>query len=47
MPPLLGQAGAELIERIGTLDSGLLLLLGNGRIVPPQVWDALPAREAQ
>jgi purine-binding chemotaxis protein CheW len=38
LPPLLTSVQADLVTRIGLLDSGLLLLLGAARIVPDQVW---------
>jgi purine-binding chemotaxis protein CheW len=43
LPPLVGEASADFVEAIGTLDSGLLLVLRSGRIVPPAVWAALDA----
>jgi len=43
LPPLVGEASADFVEAIGTLDSGLLLILRTGRIVPPSVWAALDA----
>ena len=46
LPPLLSQAGVDVVERIGMLDSRLLLLLNSGRVVPPSVWNAFGAAEA-
>jgi purine-binding chemotaxis protein CheW len=46
LPPLMGDASADVVEAIGTLDSALLLVLRSGRIVPPGVWDAMPAEDA-
>lgn len=41
LPPLMGEASADVVEAIGTLDS--VLVLRSGRIVPPSVWAALHA----
>lgn len=39
LPPLLSSAESEkLVERIGTLDAQLLVVLKSGRIVPDNVW---------
>jgi len=43
LPPLLGDAAAELIEAIGTRDAQLLLVLRAARIVPDDVWTTLAA----
>ena len=43
LPPLLGDARSDLIQAIGTLDSGLLFVLRGARIVPDAVWAALDA----
>jgi purine-binding chemotaxis protein CheW len=43
LPPLMGEASTDVVEAIGMLDSGLLLILRSGRIVPPAVWAALNA----
>lgn len=43
LPPLMGEASADVVEAVGTLDSGLLLVLSSGRMVPPGVWAALQA----
>lgn len=43
LPPLMGDASADVVEAIGTLDAVLLLVLRSGRIVPPSVWAALHA----
>jgi purine-binding chemotaxis protein CheW len=39
--PLLGEAGADLVSVIGTLDAKLLLVLEAARLVPDSVWDAI------
>jgi purine-binding chemotaxis protein CheW len=41
LPPLLHEAGAEVVSAIGTLDSELLLLLRSARVIPESVWTAL------
>ncbi|MGH3087763.1 MAG: chemotaxis protein CheW [Rubrobacteraceae bacterium] len=41
LPPLLHEAGADVVSAIGTLDSGLLLLLRSARVVPEPVWATL------
>lgn len=41
LPPLLGEASAEVVREIGRLDEQLLLVLEGGRIVPEAVWAAL------
>jgi purine-binding chemotaxis protein CheW len=38
LPPLLGALDQEAFTAIGTLDSGLLLVLGAARLVPEAVW---------
>jgi len=38
VPPLLGAVDREVLSAIGSLDSGLLLVLGHARLVPDQVW---------
>jgi purine-binding chemotaxis protein CheW len=43
LPPLIGEASADVVEAIGSLDSGLLVVLRSGRIVPPGAWPAPPA----
>jgi purine-binding chemotaxis protein CheW len=41
IPPLLGEAGADLVSVIGTLDATLLLVLEAARLVPDSVWNAI------
>jgi len=41
LPPLLGNARAELIVSIGAIDSQLLLVLRTARVVPESFWAAL------
>lgn len=40
-PPLLGPAGADRIEALGTLDAQLLVVLRATQVVPAEVWVAL------
>jgi purine-binding chemotaxis protein CheW len=44
LSPLLGEAGAGAVEAIGALDSELLLLLRDARLVPDSVWAAIAGR---
>jgi len=41
LPPLLGDASAEIVSQMGRLDEKLLLVLESGRLVPDSVWTAL------
>jgi len=41
LPPLLGEASAEIVTAIGRLDEKLLLVLEGGRLLPEAVWKAL------
>jgi purine-binding chemotaxis protein CheW len=41
LPPLLRDAGASVVDAVGTLDSDLVVVLRSARIVPPSVWEAL------
>jgi len=41
LPPLLGGLDQEAFTAIGTLDSSLLLVLGEARLVPEAVWARL------
>ncbi len=43
LPALLGDASAEVIASMGTLDAGLLLVLRSARLVPASVWATLDA----
>ena len=45
LPPLLGDAAADLIEAIGTRDAQLLVVLRAACIVPDEVWTTLSAAE--
>ena len=38
LPPLLGSLEDALVERLGVLDSSLLIVLRAGRILPAQAW---------
>ena len=46
LPPLLRDAGAEVVDAIGVIDTELLVLLRAGRLVPEDVWQAVAAGEA-
>jgi purine-binding chemotaxis protein CheW len=41
IPPLLREAGADLVSVIGALDAKLLLVLAAARLVPDSVWNAI------
>ena len=41
LPPLLGEAAADVVYAIGTLDTNLLFALQAARIVPDSVWQAI------
>lgn len=41
LPPLLGDANAEIVQALATLDDELLLVLNASRSVPDSVWQAL------
>jgi purine-binding chemotaxis protein CheW len=41
IPPLLGEAGADLVSVIGALDARLLLVLEAARLIPDSVWNAI------
>jgi len=41
LPPLLTNAGTELIESLGTLDAEFLVVLDTARLVPESMWEAL------
>ena len=45
LPPLLGEAGAGLIDSVGSLDQELLLTLRTASLVPQAVWDSLGSQE--
>lgn len=47
MPPLLGNAGSDLIESLGVLDADLLMVLKAGSIVPIGLWNLLVDPEAR
>ncbi len=38
LPPLLQQAGLDIVDSIGALDSELLLVLRSGHLIPDDVW---------
>lgn len=46
LPPLLREAGGDVVSAIGTLDSGLLLLLRSARIIPEPLWVTLESEAA-
>jgi purine-binding chemotaxis protein CheW len=46
LPPLMGEASADLVDAMGTLDAGLLLLLKSSRMVPASVWTTLERENA-
>jgi len=41
LPPLLANAGAQVVTALGTLDAQLLTVLSGGYLVPPALWEAL------
>jgi len=43
IPPLLREAGEQLVSVLGTLDTKLLLVLAAARLVPDSVWSAIKA----
>lgn len=43
LPPLLAEAGADVVAAIGTRDAQLLLLLDSTRVVPQALWAQLSA----
>jgi purine-binding chemotaxis protein CheW len=43
MPPLLAKADGDAVAAIGALDQDLMMLLGGARIVPDDVFAALPS----
>lgn len=47
IPPLLGAAAQSNIASIGELDGRLLVVLETARLVPTDVWSALPAESAR
>lgn len=46
LPPLLGEARADGIASLGSLDRELLLVLHAARILPEAVWASVPAAGA-
>jgi purine-binding chemotaxis protein CheW len=46
IPPLLREAGADLVSAIGALDSRLLVVLEAARLVPDSIWSAIEASGA-
>jgi purine-binding chemotaxis protein CheW len=44
LPSLLGEANAELIAAVGSLDARLLVVLKSGLILPEAAWQAFEAR---
>jgi purine-binding chemotaxis protein CheW len=46
IPPLLREAGEDLVSAIGALDSKLLLVLEAARLVPDSVWSEIKAAGA-
>lgn len=47
MPPLLRNARSDVVDAVGVLDGELLVMLRSARIVPEDVWDKWPGREAR
>lgn len=47
VPPLLGEASADVLEAIGSLDAGLLLALRTARLVTEEVWRTLDAARSE
>ena len=45
LPPLLEGAARDVIEKIGTLDERLLVVLREGWKLPDEVWQAVTAQE--
>jgi purine-binding chemotaxis protein CheW len=45
-PPLLREAGSEIVSTIGALDARLLLVLEAARLVPAAVWNSIQASGA-
>ena len=45
LPPLVRDANIEAIAAIGTLDAELLVVLGDGRLLPESLWDAIAIEE--
>jgi purine-binding chemotaxis protein CheW len=43
LPPLLSEAGRDVIDAVGMLDAELLLILRGARLVPESVWATLDA----
>ncbi|MEO7036751.1 MAG: chemotaxis protein CheW [Polyangiaceae bacterium] len=41
LPPLLGEASAEFVSRVGALDVRLLVVLESGRVLPESAWASL------
>jgi len=46
IPPLLREAGSEIVAAVGSLDAELLLVLEAARLVPDSVWNAMQASGA-
>jgi purine-binding chemotaxis protein CheW len=46
LPPLLGEATAQVVSAVGTLDESMLLVLKSAHMVPPSVWRTLDAAVA-
>ncbi len=41
LPPLLGEASAEFVSRVGSLDARVLVMLESGRVLPESTWASL------
>jgi purine-binding chemotaxis protein CheW len=41
LPSLLGEASAEFVSRVGSLDARLLVMLESSRILPESIWASL------
>jgi purine-binding chemotaxis protein CheW len=46
LPPLLTNAGSEIIASLGTLDAEFLVVLDMARLVPEATWEALSQTKA-
>lgn len=46
LPPLLQGAAADAVEKVGTLDEQVLLVLRDGWELPSEVWNAITLQEA-
>jgi purine-binding chemotaxis protein CheW len=47
LPPLLADAGTDVVAALGTLDAQLLVVLQISRLLPESAWSALASREGR